>query len=447
MKKIVLCILFPFLPLLQVKASDFVGAEISYKHITGNTYEIRVTSFIEYISNPIIRPNLTVNYRNNCTMGSLQLQYDTNYASNIACSLIDPHVIIEYKTQFTFAGLNCNGVELTLDAPCCMPVYNNLQSPSPIEEVKAEILYFSRQNTSAEFNTSVIKFAQKNSTTDIDLSASDINGDSLVYTLADASGTYASGYTFNDPFGPNGTSILNPSTGVLTVTPTAIGTYLINVLVSEYKNGNLAGTSQREWAIEVIDNVATNHNPSLSGVNNTNNYSISACLGDTIDFFANIYDLDTNQVVRARLLQTYPLAKFTVIGRTVNFKWILSNPNTSGIFYPTIQLDDQNCGVTNFTFTILVDSCNITTGVKEISQEKFEIYPNPTSGQFTVNFNAQLNPTIISVRSITGQLMKEINVLGNPQQNFDLSELDNGIYFISIPTKDGIASKKIIKTN
>ena len=219
------------------------------------------------------------------------------------------------------------------------------------------------------------------------------------------------------------------------------------MLVSEYKNGNLAGTSQREWAIEVIDNVATNHNPSLSGVNNTNNYSISACLGDTIDFFANIYDLDTNQVVRARLLQTYPLGKFTVIGRTVNFKWILSNPNTSGIFYPTIQLDDQNCGVTNFTFTILVDSCNITTGVKEISQEKFEIYPNPTSGQFTVNFNAQLNPTIISVRSITGQLMKEINVLGNPQQNFDLSELDNGIYFISIPTKDGIASKKIIKTN
>ena len=208
-----------------------------------------------------------------------------------------------------------------------MPVYNNLQSPSPIEEVKAEILYFSRQNTSAEFNTSVIKFAQKNSTTDIDLSASDINGDSLVYTLADASGTYASGYTFNDPFGPNGTSILNPSTGVLTVTPTAIGTYLINVLVSEYKNGNLAGTSQREWAIEVIDNVATNHNPSLSGVNNTNNYSISACLGDTIDFFANIYDLDTNQVVRARLLQTYPLGKFTVIGRTVNFKWILIDLN------------------------------------------------------------------------------------------------------------------------
>ena len=40
MKKIVLYILFPFLPLMQVKASDFVGAEISYKHITGNTYEL-----------------------------------------------------------------------------------------------------------------------------------------------------------------------------------------------------------------------------------------------------------------------------------------------------------------------------------------------------------------------------------------------------------------------
>ncbi|MBR9831633.1 T9SS type A sorting domain-containing protein [Acidiluteibacter ferrifornacis] len=445
MKKIVLCILFPFLPLLQVKASDFVGAEISYKHISGNTYEIRVTSFIEYISNPIIRPNLTVNYRNNCTMGSLQLQYDTNYASNIACSLIDPHVIIEYKTQFTFAGLNCNGVELTLDAPCCMPVYNNLQSPSPIEEVKAEILYFSRQNTSAEFNTSVIKFAQKNSTTDIDLSASDINGDSLVYTLADASGTYASGYTFNDPFGPNGTSILNPSTGVLTVTPTAIGTYLINVLVSEYKNGNLAGTSQREWAIDVIDNVATNHNPSLSGINNTTNYSISACIGDTVSFFASITDLDTNQNVLVKLLTTLPFSKLTTVGRTINFKWILNSSITPGVYHPKIQLNDQNCGVTTSIFNITVNPCISTTVDEPIPSVSFTFYPNPSSGNILLNLNPKSINTIISLRSITGSLIKEIQIT-NDQQELDLSDLENGIYFISIPTSKGVLTKKIILT-
>jgi hypothetical protein len=324
---------------------------------------------------------------------------------------------------------------------------NNMQSSVANDQVKAEILFFSHQNTSAQFNTSVIRFAQKNSSTDIDLSASDINGDSIVYSFADASGTYPSGYTLSDPFGPNGSSTLNPSTGVLTLNPTANGKYLINVLVSEYKNGQLTGKTQREWPIEVIDNVSTNHNPSLSGINNTTNFSMTACIGDTIDFTANISDLDTNQVVRARLLGTLPNAKLTTSGRIVNFKWIITTPNAAGTYHPTIQLDDQNCGVTNFTFTIIVDSCNITTGIKELKQEKFELYPNPSSGQFTLNVNTPINPTSISVRSITGQLMKEINLKGNNKQEIDISELEDGIYFISIPTENGILSKKIIKVN
>ena len=216
------------------------------------------------------------------------------------------------------------------------------------------------------------------------------------------------------------------------------------MLVSEYKNGNLAGTSQREWPIDVIDNVAINHNPSLSGINNTNNYSISACLGDTIDFFANITDLDTNQVVRARLLQTYPLAKFTVTGRTVNFKWILSSPNTAGTYHPTIQLDDQNCGVTNYTFDIIVNPC-LPTSVLENIQNTFSIHPNPSQGVFTLNLDEENINSTVSVRSITGQLLQEIQVLGS-QQQFNISELESGIYFISIPTKSGMVSKKIILT-
>jgi hypothetical protein len=444
MKKFLLSLIFSGFLFTQAIATTFVGAEISYKHITGNTYEIKVTSVVEYVGgNPIFLSNLRVNYSNSCSFGTLQLPIDTTYASNISCSLIFPHIINEYKTQFTFPTNNCNGIVLTLNGPCCMIQYDNMQSGSvSMDQVKAEILFFSSQNTSANFNTSVIRFAQKNSTTDIDLSASDINVDSLIYTLADASGTYPSGYTLSDPFGPNGSSTLNPTTGVLTVNPTALGTFLINVLVSEYKNGILVGKTQREWAIKVIDNVATNHNPSLSGINITNNYSITACLGDTIDFFANITDLDTNQVVRARLLQTLPFAKLTITGRTVNFKWILDSPNTAGSYHPTIQLDDQNCGVTNFTYNITVNPC-IPTSIIENKQSSFSIYPNPSQGVFTLNLNEENINSTVSVRSITGQLLQEIQVL-NSQQQFNISELESGIYFISIPTKSGMVSKKII---
>ncbi len=444
MKTFILTFLLSFLTLSQTIASDFIGADISYKHIANNTYEIKLTTFVVNTGFPIVRSFLDVNYSNSCASGSIRIPRDTSYPSNIPCSLIDPHLIIEYKTQFTFPLNNCNSYELDFNGPCCSPIYNNVQSPSPLDELSAEVSSLTSQNTSATFNSSIIRFAQINSTTDLDLSVSDVNGDSIVYRLEDASGSYPSGYSATDPFGPNGTSTLNASTGVLTVTPNANGKYLVNVTATEYSNGIKVGKVQREWAIEVISNVATNNLPNLGGINNSNNYTLNACIGDSIVFSAQITDLDTNQTVTAVLTNPILQSKIITTGRTVLFKWIVDSSFGSGIYRPVIQLNDGNCGVTSKSFSINIDSC-ITTSLTKHQRNNFHFFPNPTKGALSIAFNNEAKPSEITIRSFTGQVVSEIYPI-NKMVNIDLSSNPPGIYFISVQSRNSITTKKVILT-
>jgi len=444
MKTIIFSFLLLFLTLSQTFASDFIGADISYRHIANNTYEIKLTTFVINTGFPIVRNFLDVDYSSSCASGSIRIPRDTSYPSNIPCSLIDPHLIIEYKTQFTFPLNNCNSYVLDFNGPCCSPIYNNIQSPSPLDELSAEISSLTSQNTSATFNSSIIRFVQINSITDLDLSVGDMNGDSIVYRLEDASGNYPSGYSATDPFGPNGTSTLNANTGALTVSPSANGKYLINITATEYSNGIQVGKIQREWAIEVISNVAANSLPILSGINNSNNYTLNACIGDSILFSAQITDPDTNQIVTASLTNPILQSKIITTGRTVLFKWIVDSSFGIGIYRPVIQLNDGNCGVTSKSFAINIDSC-ITTSWTKHERNNFHFFPNPTKGALSIAFNNESQASQITIRSFTGQVVTEIYPKNN-NVNIDLSSHPTGIYFISVQSQNSISTKKVILT-
>jgi hypothetical protein len=69
----------------------------------------------------------------------------------------------------------------------------------------------------------------------------------------------------------------------------------------------------------------------------------------------------------------------------------------------------------------------------------FSIYPNPTSGQFTVELSTD-NAEII-VTDILGKQIIKTQTIHNTK-NLQLE--DNGIYFISITTKQGTITRKLI---
>ncbi len=97
--------------------------------------------------------------------------------------------------------------------------------------------------------------------------ATDPDGDSLVYdfytpytdvaptfpgNVATFTGvTWLGGYSATNPLGGPALS-LNSSTGILTGTPTNTGQFVVGVMVSEYRNGNLLSTVFRDFQFNVV---------------------------------------------------------------------------------------------------------------------------------------------------------------------------------------------------
>jgi Secretion system C-terminal sorting domain len=77
----------------------------------------------------------------------------------------------------------------------------------------------------------------------------------------------------------------------------------------------------------------------------------------------------------------------------------------------------------------------------------FSVYPNPSMGSINIEWrNLQTPPQYLRVLDLMGKIVyekKQLN-LGDVNQNLDLQNLVNGLYFIEISTTNGIGLKKIM---
>ncbi len=89
-----------------------------------------------------------------------------------------------------------------------------------------------------------------------------------------------------------------------------------------------------------------------------------------------------------------------------------------------------------------------TQSITEKSRIQFNIFPNPTHGELSLNFNLQkagiVKITVIDMigRSISEQ--KETYTIGSHRIDFNLSGQKAGIYFVQVDSPDGKNSKKLI---
>ena len=82
----------------------------------------------------------------------------------------------------------------------------------------------------------------------------------------------------------------------------------------------------------------------------------------------------------------------------------------------------------------------ITTVVAELKNEdyRFQTYPNPTSGNFTIT--AKGGDEII-ITDIAGRKIKEYKFSGN-QLKINTDEYDNGIYYLLLYSNNHIVSNR-----
>jgi trimeric autotransporter adhesin len=82
-------------------------------------------------------------------------------------------------------------------------------------------------------------------------------------------------------------------------------------------------------------------------------------------------------------------------------------------------------------------------GVKNISASSFNVYPNPSTGRFTVYTGLQMAEGTVEVFNMLGQSVHKTNISGN-ETRVDILGNAAGIYFVQFTTQDGSATQKII---
>lgn len=93
------------------------------------------------------------------------------------------------------------------------------------------------------------------------------------------------------------------------------------------------------------------------------------------------------------------------------------------------------------------DFVNINVGIKKQTNgaNKLNIYPNPSNGNFYIESN-QTNISSITIYNLTGMMVYNITCK-NMYMQIDLSELNNGVYFVNTILENGITkNSKIIIT-
>jgi hypothetical protein len=82
-------------------------------------------------------------------------------------------------------------------------------------------------------------------------------------------------------------------------------------------------------------------------------------------------------------------------------------------------------------------------GIEDILQNNLFVYPNPTTGKFTIT-NYKLRISNVEVFDIYGRNVSNL-ISHSSNHQMDISNLPAGIYFVKMNTEKGIIVKKIVK--
>ncbi len=129
----------------------------------------------------------------------------------------------------------------------------------------------------------------------------------------------------------------------------------------------------------------------------------------------------------------------------------------------TLMVDGSQLGVGTYTYWVLrtTGSCEefddigvvvqVCPGINELGDD-FDVsyYPNPTSGQLTVQFEGRLsNIKSYDIVNVRGELVysKQLNLnAAQYQEQIDLTDVANGLYFLRVTSENSMYVNKVVIT-
>lgn len=268
----------------QLNATHIIGGEISYECLGNNQFRITIKVYRDCLlgqapfDNPLtvtvfnsqnqFVQNIPINFPGSITLPAV--------ASN-PCIEVTGDVCVEEATYVRTITLppDPNGYTLSYQR-CCRnnSIVNilNPQSTGSTYTINIPGSAFTDCNSSPVFDNFPPVLLCANEPLIFDHSATDADGDSLVYSFCSpfegATTTapmpvpaaappynfviFNAPYSANYPVASNPAFNVDPVTGLLTGTPTQLGQYVVGVCVSEYRNGVLLSTNKRDFQFNIV---------------------------------------------------------------------------------------------------------------------------------------------------------------------------------------------------
>ena len=398
MKKLLLVLLIALSGTLDLKASHLMGAEITYKHIAVDDYEVTLIIY------------------GDCSGIDLSTDASVNFIS-ASCGLnftetfnLDSIVEVSQLCSSSLGSSTCNGGTLpgtkkwvysgVVTMAACSdwviswtdgsrnPAITNLVNPDfedlYIEATLNNILGVN--NNSPQYLALPTPYLCANQLNIFNHGASDLDGDSLYYQFAQplsAAGApiaYTAGYSITNPILTTGGMNLNPETGEMCFTPSQGQICVVSVLVSEFRNNVLIGTQIREMQV-VVSTGCVGSAPTAGGaaatcggggaltvdymgssVTQVDDNSFVMCPDDSLCFTIPFADVDGDNVSIVTNIETsIPTANFSINGNgtqnaSLSFCW-MPTPLDSGVNVITVQISDDACPISSsqyYTYDITI---------------------------------------------------------------------------------------------
>ncbi len=286
-----LCLALP----QRVQAAHIIGGDLSYTHLSGTSYTLRlelyrdcagggatfddpVTLFVYEAASGLLERTLTIN---------LGLVEDVSPDLSDPCLIAPPLVCVErtvYAQNVSLPPL-AGGYHVVYQRCCRNGTIVNLIDPGGTGSSYVSFIPDpgAMLNSSPQFDAQPPLILCRDEPLVFDHSATDPDGDALVYRLcapnsgatpgcpqpagvATAPGCpsepgpppyapvdYWSPFSEGYPMDATPALSIDPSTGLLTGTPLVEGQYVVGICVDEYRGGVLVGTQTRDFQFNVVN--------------------------------------------------------------------------------------------------------------------------------------------------------------------------------------------------
>ena len=269
---------------MQLTAAHLVGGELSYECLGGNSY--RITLYVYRDCNCFFCAELDdpakifiYNSSNNLVQSSnfsLDDVIELPIVTEGLCIEDAPDVCVErgYYTRVVTLPPSAGGYRIVYQRCCRNNTIVNIFNPGETGSTYTLDIPPSIggcTNSSPVFNNYPPIVICANSPLVFDYSATDPDGDSLVYSICSPFEggsvinstpnpptaynvvSWIAPYSISNQLGGSPPMSIDPVTGELTAFPTQIGQYVVGVCVSEYRNGVLLSTKMRDFQFNVAN--------------------------------------------------------------------------------------------------------------------------------------------------------------------------------------------------